>query len=607
MRLVRPASLMGAGLAILTLAWADPAERTYDAVFTRLEIVAHLDNAGLLHVAEDQTVEMRPSVEKLSRDFGIGAGQRIVLTGLWRIDEQGQRVPLAPAKDPKPDEYAFYPTWIRWTPPAAAGSDLVTHRYRLEYDLVNAVVPAWDLPNGDKALDGLHDSFWRPDERAKRLVPVWREAWPGLTRRYRLDHDVLFPGRDDTGPGMNELHYQLAYDNAWSLVDEDRDIGVPTPRVDYRVRRTLEYRPAGRPPGVNLLMPALRMVGFLLCVPLAGIVLRLASAAFGRLMSLGAAPTDVALFESAAMAEPPEVSAQRLRGDVSAPTFEDLIVRLATERRLSLEVPERTSEDEILETRLRLQVEREKLHPYEREVVDALFGSAREVTPAELRKRAEPFDGDEAVDAAFARAKLARPRPSFLAKGLGLLLFFGGVALCVLSLTYQYVEVPYALFAGVGAGFLLTAIPLPLLLLIVLVLVLGLVPNVPMHPAAYWGISLLLLAGYAARRFSIVSRRDDVGRRYDDLRRAYLWAAGELKKPRPALRDAWLPHLQAYGLSPQIEAWRKRYGGTPAMGAPDLSEMGSQAIPTGPPFTGVAPARRFPADEEWAAGFMAQA
>lgn len=595
---------MGVALTAVTLAWAQPDVRTYDAVFTRLEIVAHLDNAGRVHVAEDQTVEMRPTVEKLSRDFGIGAGQRIVLTGLWRINE-GQRVPLTPASEPKPDQYAFYPTWIRWTPPVTAGTDLVTRRYRLEYDIVNAVMPAWDLPNGDDALDGLHDSFWRPDQRAKRIVPVWREAWPGPTRRYRIDHDVLFPGRDDTSPGMNELHYQLAYDNAWSLVDEDRDIGVPTPRVDYRVRRTLEYRPEGRPHGVDLEMPALRMAGFLLCVPLVGMVVRLGSAAFGRVMALGSAPADAALFESAAMSEPPELSAQRLRGDVSAPTFEDFIVRLATERRVSIEVPERKSEDEVLETRLRLQVEREKLHPYEREVIDALFGSAREVTPADLRKRAEPFDGDEAVDAAFGRAKLPRPRPSPLAKGVGLLFFFGGAALCALSLTYQHVEVPYVLFAGVGAGFLLTAVPLPLPFLIVLVVALGLGPNVPMHPAAYWGISLLVLAGYAGRRFSVVSRGDEVGRRYDDLRRAYLWASGELKKPRPALRDAWLPHLHAYGLSPQVEAWRKRHGGTPIMGAPDLSEMGSQPIPAGPPFSGVVAARRFPADEEWAAGFMA--
>ena len=59
------------------------------AVWTRLDITAHLSISGALHVRETQQIEMLPSVGELGRDFGLGAGQRVVLADLWRLTDDG--------------------------------------------------------------------------------------------------------------------------------------------------------------------------------------------------------------------------------------------------------------------------------------------------------------------------------------------------------------------------------------------------------------------------------------------------------------------------------------------------------------------------------------
>jgi len=313
---------------------------------------------------------------------------------------------------------------------------------------------------------------------------------------------------------------------------------------------------------------------------------------------------DRALFEAAVLSEPPELAAQRLTGRESAPSFEAFLLRLASEGKLAIEVPARQDEDETLPTRLRLLGDRTALHPYERTVIDALFGPTNEVSPAELAKRQEDFDGDEIVAAAFQRARPPRPKPALVGRMLGMAFFWGGVALAVLSLRQQYVQLPYALFAGIGASFVCAAIPLPLLLRTIAGFALQLVPNTPLDPFGCAGLSALFLSSYAARLFGHFSRSDESGRRYDDLARAHDWAIDQLKKPRPALLDAWVPHLRALGLAPLVERWRQRHGSASATSVPDMSEFDGGAMPVGSAFTGHAPPTPAPEDDDWAAGFL---
>jgi hypothetical protein len=53
-----------------------------------------------------------------------------------------------------------------------------------------------------------------------------------------------------------------------------------------------------------------------------------------------------------------------------------------------------------------------------------------------------------------------------------------------------------------------------------------------------------------------------------------------------------------------LKDWRRRGGGAPVLGAPDLADMAdaSEAM-AGPPFTGNAPVAPAPEDDEWCDGF----
>src|SRR5262249_44352641 len=155
---------------------------------------------------------------------------------------------------------------------------------------------------------------------------------------------------------------------------------------------------------------------------------------------------------------------------------------------------------------LRLLCDRETLHSYEREVVDALFGPSREVTPADLAKRHTEFDPDEVIEAAFKRASPPRPPSARFGQFLGVAFFFARVASAYASLRYEHGELPYALFAGVSSGFVLMGVPLGLAFRIAIGFLLQLLPNVPLHPLGCAALSQLVLAGYALQLYGRVSR-----------------------------------------------------------------------------------------------------
>ena len=78
----------------------------------------------------------------------------------------------------------------------------------------------------------------------------------------------------------------------------------------------------------------------------------------------------------------------------------------------------------------------------------------------------------------------------------------------------------------------------------------------------------------------------------------------KLAKPRPALLDAWVPHLDALGLRTAVEKWRQKQRGTDyTTGPPDLADLpaGGEAL-SGPAFTGVAPGP-VPAVDSWSEPF----
>jgi hypothetical protein len=580
-----------------------------DVVFTHLDVTARLSDAGELAITELLDVVVQGEVATLGRDFGLGVEQSVRVKSLVRLDVDGGEHPLVAGDVKTADRYAVYPTWIQWSVRDETAGPLpgVAFRYRLEYDLVNAIAPAWDLPNGPRPLDALSASYLSPLARAEDAWRVWKEAWPRLDAHYRLDHDVLLPGHDGSGETFAQLDYHLHWnDKVWRLVDPGRDIGTPNPGVDYRVRRSLERLAPGSPSAANVLGASRRLASGLI-LPVGVFFLWLVSKLLGALGGADQGPLGPALFQETVLAEPPELVAGRLTGSRQAPPFDSLLLRLASERKLAITTEPSTVEDVPPRTRLRLLVERGSLHPYEGEVIEAFFGEKAEVSSEQIlaRRKNKDFDVQNVVASAFSRALPPRPAGSRIAGALGVLLFVGGLAMSLTDLDRIKAE-PYAPVAGI-VGSALASLPLPapfaLTWLSLVGTLLQLVPNVPLLGLASVGVSVMVLAGYQRALGRVPSRGNPAGRRLADLQRLREWARKELGKPRPALLDAWIPHLEALGLTGSIASWRQRHASTSSFGAPDLADIGAGEALAGPAFSGERRPFAAPADPDWPASF----
>jgi hypothetical protein len=418
---------------------------------------------------------------------------------------------------------------------------------------------------------------------------------------------VLFPNRGKDEWRLARLDYRLEWDlGHWRLLDPERDMGRATPDVDYRVQRTLEYLGPGQPAAVEFRAPAVRAAS-IVGLPVACALLWCLAWGVARMRRLGRPAADHAFFASTVLAEPPEIVRSWVEGGSSAPPFPSLLLRLAAERKLSIEIVKPGGEDDVPDTRVRLLAPRQGLHPYEREVLDALMGERSEITSEEVQKLHEggEFDTQEVVEASFRRAQPPPLKPSRPVKWMSVALLALGLALAFNDMRNPVQSSPpYAIGAGFVGGFVVGLLPLPMALLSLGNAALQIVPSVPLSPWGAAGIAVLFLAQYPGRLRWGISRTDAVGRRRDDLLLCREWALRQLKKPRPALNDAWIPHLEALGLGGALKDWRRRGGGAPVLGAPDLADMAdaSEAM-AGPPFTGNAPVAPAPEDDEWCDGF----
>lgn len=592
-------------------------------VFSKVDVVARLDPAGAATVSETHEIAVGEEIQDFTWDVGLAAGQSFVLGRLVRIMDDGGERELRPGEPTQTESYFLGRAWLR-IGLKNAGEAIGGQRrvYRIEYTLAGALAPAWDLPAGPQPLDATRSEYQNPVDRLRQVREIWREAWPGLDRHYRLDHDVLSPSRAGPAFALRELNYRLEWDTRiWRLLSPERDAGRATPGVDYRVQRTLEYLPAGRPAGVDLREPALRMAA-LVAVPVVGLLVWLLLLLLEAVRSLRLPRSDPALFESVVVSQPTELVRSLLAEKHLPPDAESLLLRLAAERKLAIRVLQPSSDEENAKTVLRLLVDRSELRAHETALVSALFDpGVRETTTDRVQERYEGdvFDPDDAIARAFAGHPLATMGRRGLFSLLRLLLVGAGLAFAVKDLKESGLD-PYALAAGLVVGGVLAAffpsawwrgvtlgaalgLLVPLAILSIVGAALALVPNRPLGPDASLALAALVASHFAGYLASLPRPTGPQGARLEQLWRARRWAAAELRRAQPRLRDAWIPHLEALFLEKPLEAWRRKHGGAVTGGAPDLSAIESGQALSGPAFTGNPPTVPVPADPDWSAGF----
>ncbi len=565
-----------------------------------LDVVARLDNDGRLEVSETHAMTVQGDVAVISRPFNYAADQSVTVHGVFRLEADGSKKPLKDAPVEGADCYQVYHWGLQFSlkgdhDPAFEGAQ--TRRYIIEYELKGALTPAWDMAAGRFPTDG-GTSPRNPLDRAKEVWAGWREAGPDVHRHYRLDHDVVFPSRGSTD-GLTSLNYRFEYVTAWVLLDKDSDIGVSTPDVDYRVQRILRYLPEGRPKAVDPNQAAFRLTA-LVAPLLLGLVFGLVFLATDR-FTRPSPRGDHALFENRVASLPKELIVEQLGGSASAPSFKTFLLRLAAQRKLAISVESQATDDTDPKVRLRLTTDRAKLTAFEREVVQEIFGHLDTVSTADIqdRFRGQTFNPNRIVDTAFGRLrskKTAKGRPLLSALHLGLMAT--GVVLMVKSLTDQTMPDPAPLFAGLVPGNILVtmwpagsrsrrpgvlSILIGILTLGLLGLALALSPNTPLSGFAALGLAALS-TGHCV---GLMARMPKPGPAELELDAARQWALGELRKPRPDLRDAWVDALEGLGARRALARWKARYGGS--FGGGDMGDPGPMDLSAGPPFTGEMP------------------
>lgn len=615
-------------MALLAVLVLPGVARAATVVWTLIDVVARLDNDGRLFVAETHHLWVSGPVSALDREFGLGTDQAFVLTRLaWVDPATGATLPLARGAPSVAGRYEVYPRHVRWSlgDGGARSQEVETGVYRFEYEISNAVSPAWALPSGPGPLVREPD-FQNPWDGLGQVLADWREAWP-LVGRYRLDHDVLLPSRDGPGFEFRRIDYRLEYGTAWRLLRPEADIGKATRDVDYRVRPVLEYLRPGPPPASAWREAAIRL-GSIAAVPALGALLWLVFVLAEMFAIRGWRHLDAAWMRTHLLAETPVAIARRLGGLPRPPSAEAVLSGLAGAGKIRIEVeppPPAESDDkendEDATVRLRLLVPRESLSALDRPVVDAFFPDGDESGTELLRRhyRDEGFDPDavvgRALEAAFPPAQARRWSP--IGKVVALALGAAGVGLHVQDLV-ALGRLPYTLGGALMGGALVASLwgtgwhggRLPrraiwlLLGLPVLTLwavVLHLVGTQPLGVHASAGLPLLCLAWYQTMLSGArLPGRGAARRRLTDLARARRFGAAELRRPYPRLQDAWIPHLEALDLGPALERWRARHGRGMGAGR-DLAGLDPSEALAGPRFTGRPPAP-FVGPEGWIDG-----
>jgi uncharacterized membrane protein YgcG len=534
-----------AGAALRTLYWR------------ALEVRAHLDRDGRLHVRERHAMVFDGAWNGGERVFRVERGQRLQFEGLSRINARGGVHRLHAGDLSGTDQYRWIDDrTLRWrsrlpSDPPFRNTEQI---FEINYVLSNILVPRGDT----FVLD--HD-FAFPDRQ-----------WP--IRLFNLDFDSdevwqaqgSFPGRlerKDLHPGMSVV------------------LTLP-----------FRYVGAGAPAGLRLPAPAPARV--LLILALLGFVAWRVAAFFlhekryGRYASLPSLEQiDDAWLADRVFKLRPEVVGAAWDSTTSTPEVAAVLARLTAERKLAIEVRQAGPwfwRRDVLH--LTLLHERDLLNSYERKLVGALFfyGDTTDTDAIREHYRKTGFDPAAKIRTALSRTLKGRgdgvlPSPSARASLVFLLAAWalGAVALWR-DPTLFYAAGYVVLFAILAYGmvwafkrtyadavdwlFVRAAFALaPLLVFAAALTYLVATEDLTLGWCMLTGLALLCAALFNSGLNAMRTRSSP---EFTLLRKNLLTArryfARELGERHPRLRDAWLPYLLAFDLGPRVDRWFRSYG-----------------------------------------------
>lgn len=591
----------------------------YAANVSQIDIEAHLDNDGRLQVTETHRMTLGKGAESEFRVFGRSVDQEIVLKAITRIDPDGAEHRLVDRVDQEvegPDQYRYYSrghVYFRY-PTIAEDTTLA---YRFEYELVNAVSPAWGLGAGWEPLVPEHAN-WNLWRRSQEIVADAKEAWPDPKRRYRLDHDVLFPDRGVWNDAALEINYRLVFDTAWREVDPNAELARVTPHVDYRVRRLFEFLPPGAPPAAAQRQAATRIDSVVVVVG-AGLLLYFAIVMLEAWTVSGGKRLDPNLVADRLAELAPEEIQAKVERSVPPVSVDGVLGRLASEQKIAIDSLRQTDAQGRAEVQLRLLAPRESLPVFDLNLIEKLFDDEDVVSSIEIRQKAyesgvHPHQTLRSLVAAAAPQAVSHVSPvtiplfvigmagaarqlQFLAEmdGPMVIMILGNLAALVIAVGW-----PKGWWHG---GRPSRGLLVPLVLLAALFGALHLGVNRPYAAEVWVGSVVCILAYHLAQLINSRLPTRGPANIVRDLIRIGQFVKAELRGPAPRLDDRWIPQLLALGLGPQIEGWRQEFGGAMAgLSSTTYDDFAPRF--SGAPFTGRLP-EPFVGPPGWADVFFA--
>lgn len=533
-----------------------------------VDITAHLDSAGRLEITERQTIVLSGNWNGPERAFDVASGQTHELRRLTRLDRaSGAERVLTEGDLSRVDQYRWFDgNVLRWR--SRLPSAPVHRNDTLVYTLVHV-------------YEGI-------------LVPRAAADGTGATE-FVLDHDFAFGNRTED---IERFTLRLTLDPAWAppaSFDGKYAAGPLRPGRGYVVTVPLRFTRAGHPGGVvigagsaprNAILAALVIATLLLFLRF--IARENALGRFAPLPKRSEITRD--WLEQHVFSVAPEVVGTAWDDTTAAPEVAATLARLVADGKLASEVRTETKwmfKSHVLH--LRLLVPRESLTGHDRALIGALFSSHSDQTSTDdvrTRYKATGFDPATLIGPSIRRLvdsgsntgralKAPSAKPTLILLAAALMMF-------VVSAIRRPSDLSFATVAGVATiWYVFTAIqarlwqtrvvrPAPHLLRVLIPVGVGLYyfglvlrdQDHRVSALALLAVTLWVLA-LVNSVFNISASRHDAERiaLRKRLAAAREYFQRELRKPSPALLDAWFPWIIGFGLGRHIDRWFRGFGG----------------------------------------------
>ena len=515
---------------------------------------------GKLHVAEQVTVAVPPSVQRLERTYWTDAEQDVTFDAITLYDG-GRTIPLLDSGDldhAHRFRQSASPGSVVWSvrdkPDVPAGVRTLT--YVIESRISDAVIPAWSIPRGRQSHENAgatHD----PRIRLREAISIWREALKNPKHRYLVDFQFEMPPPSTNG---TSIQLQIYWPPGWTPVHEITPDTVASDQ--WRVRHLFEEDGRHLLTGINTSRHAIRMAA-LLGFPILALLFWLAFVLRETLRrhASGSEEVDERFLREHVLNEAPEVIAARWSGRNSYPSIEQFLRRLERQGKVSITIDadERVS--------LRLLVPRERLTSFERSGIDSLIPDGWETSSDDIQRRyaGQDFDPTDSIWAEIQRIRtssMMRAAVPWYAKLISIALFVTGLYFAIQESVRMGRE-PAVLAAGVVGSWIVYSLSprktplllIPLVVLTGLMVFLHFTADLSPTYFASAGLALMFLGTYSAVLARSMTR---YAPEVAPLAHARAWVTNELKSPAPRLRDEWIPWLLALDLGNNIERWRRR-------------------------------------------------